>query len=106
MLHVDACQEDVTADLTAFQPEMTGSSAGGASGWHDADGVIQLCKIHILHTQCTRHQQYVSDTPVGQRDAGAKMEGRNQITNHTISKCPGVFHASLNPSAQTRCTQK
>lgn len=81
-------------------PEMTGSWQGGLQGCHRADGVIQLCKIQILHTQLTRHQKYVSDAPVGQCEDRAKMEAcmisqaeeRNQVTNHTMAEATALVY--------------
>lgn len=81
-------------------PKMTGSWQGGLQGCHKADGVIQLCKIQILHTQLTRHQKYVSDAPLGQCDDRAKMEAcmisqaeeRNRVINHTMAEATALVY--------------
>lgn len=72
----------------------------GTSGCHNANGVTHLCKFQILYTQWTRHQQYVSDAPVGYCDARAKTEAcmisqaeeGNQIINHTIPEATALVY--------------
>lgn len=85
-----------------FSPKMTGPRQG-ASRCHNADGVIHLCKIQILYTQWTRHQQSISDVPVGQCDAWAnteacmfsQAEGRNQVINHTLPEATALVYFML-----------